>query len=67
MERRIDSVSQAANWAHKHHFSVGKTKKTYLMDCENSHEKEQTGIFCELKTCFYLPLSGYIYPNKDQC
>ena len=31
---------QATNWAHKHHFIVGKTKKTYLSDCENSHEKE---------------------------
>ena len=40
------------NWAHKHHFIVRKTKKTYLSDCENSHEKQQTGIFCELKTCF---------------
>ena len=46
------------NWAHKHHFIVRKTKKTYLSDCENSHEKQQTGIFCELKTCFYLPMSG---------
>ena len=46
------------NWAHKHHFIVRKTKKTYLSDCENSHEKQQTGIFCELKTCFYLPISG---------
>ena len=27
------------NWAHKHHFIVRKTKKTYLSDCENSHEK----------------------------
>ena len=45
------------NWAHKHHFIVRKTKKTYLSDCENSNEK-QTGIFCELKTCFYLPMSG---------
>ena len=43
--RRIDSMSQATNWTHKHHFIVGKTKKTYLSDCENSHEKEQTGIF----------------------
>ena len=49
---------QVTNWAHKHHFIVGKTKKTYSTDCENSHEKEQTGIFCDLKTCFYLPLSG---------
>ena len=49
MERRIDSISQATNWAHKHHFIVGKTKKTYLSDCENSHEKEQTVILCELK------------------
>ena len=46
------------NWAHKHHFIVRKTKKTYLSDCEKSHEKQQTGIFCELKTCFYLPMSG---------
>ena len=46
------------NWAHKHHFIVRKRKKTYLSDCENSHEKQQTGIFCELKTCFYLPMSG---------
>ena len=46
------------NWAHKHHFIVRKTKKTYLSDCENSHEKQQTGIFFELKTCFYLPMSG---------
>ena len=23
------------NWAHKHHFIVRKTKKTYLSDCEN--------------------------------
>ena len=46
------------NWAHKHHFIVRKTKKTYLSDCENSHEKQQTGIFCKLKTCFYLPISG---------
>ena len=46
------------NWAQKHNFIVRKTKKTYLSDCENSHEKQQTGIFCELKTCFYLPLSG---------
>ena len=46
------------NWAHKHHFIVRKTKKTYLSDCENSHEKQQTGIFCELKTCFYLSMSG---------
>ena len=52
MERRIDSMSQATNWAHKHCFIMGKTKKTYLTDCENSHEKEQTGIFCKLKTCF---------------
>ena len=58
MERKIDSMSQATNWAHKHHFIVGKTKKTYLSDGENIHEKEQTGIFCELKTCFYLPLQG---------
>ena len=57
-ERRIDSMSQAKNWAHKHHFILGKTKKAYLSNCENSHGKEQTGIFCELKTCFYLPLSG---------
>ena len=56
--RRIDSMSQATNWAHKHHFIVGKTKKTNSTDCENSHEKEQTGIFCDLKTCFYLPMSG---------
>ena len=46
------------NWVHKHHFIVRKTKKTYLSDCENSHEKQQTGIFCDLKTCFYLPMSG---------
>ena len=46
------------NWAHKHHFIVRKTKKTYLSDCEKSHEKQQTGILCELKTCFYLPMSG---------
>ena len=59
MGRRIDSMSPATNGAHKHHFIVGKTKKTYSTDCKNSHEKEQTGIFCDLKTCFYLPLSGY--------
>ena len=58
MGRRIDSMSQTTNWAPKHHFMVGKTKKTYLSDCENSHEKEQTGRFCELKPCFYLLLSG---------
>ena len=52
MERKIDSMSQATNWAYKHHFIVGKTKKKYLSDCENIHEKEQAGIFCELKTCF---------------
>ena len=40
------------NWAHKHNFIERKTKKAYLSDCENSHEKQQTGIFCELKTCF---------------
>ena len=49
MERRIDSISQATNWTHKHHFIVRKTKKTYLTE-----EKEQTGVFCELKTCFYF-------------
>ena len=41
---RIDLMSQATNWAHKHHFIVGKTKNTYSTDCESSHEKEQTGI-----------------------
>ena len=38
LHKRIDSMSQATNWANKHHFIVGKTKKTYLTDCENSHE-----------------------------
>ena len=42
----------------KHHFIVRKAKKTYLTDYKNSQEKEQTGVLCELKTCFYLPLSG---------
>ena len=46
-------MSQATNWAQTS-FQRGKTKKTYLTDCENSHEKEQTGIFCELKTCFFF-------------
>ena len=45
-------MSQTTNWAPKHHFIVGKTKKTYLSDCENSHEKEQTGRFCEAQTLF---------------
>ena len=43
--------------SYKHHFIGRKTKKTYLSDCQNSLEKEQTGRFCELKTCFYLPMS----------
>ena len=51
-------MSQATNWAHKHDFIVEKTKKTYLMDCENSHEKEQTGTILRAQNFFYLPLSG---------
>ena len=58
MERRIDSISQATNWTDKHHFIVRKTKKTHLTDYKNIQEEEQTGVFCELKTCFYLPQSG---------
>ena len=43
LKKCVAMMSQATNWAHKHHFIVRKTKKTYLSDCENSHEKEQTG------------------------
>ena len=58
-------MSQATNWAHKH-FIMRKTKKnTSLTECENSHEKEQTGAFCKSKTCLYL--SEEIYPNTGQC
>ena len=56
--RRIDLMSQATNWTHKHHFIMQKMKKTYLTDYKNNQEKEQTDVFCELKTCFCLPLSG---------
>ena len=52
---------------YKHHFIARKAKKTYLTDSENSHEKQQTGVFCELKTCFDLPLSGHSLPHKGQC
>ena len=52
------------NWAHKHHFIVRKTKKTYLSDCENSHEKQQTGIFCELKLVFICQCQGKFIQRK---
>ena len=54
MVRRINSISKATNWTHKHHFIVQKTKKTYLTCHKNSQEKEQTGVFYDLKTCFYF-------------
>ena len=59
---------QATNWAHKHHFIVGKTKKTYLTDCKNSHEKEKTGSYIlRAQNLFLFPTVRKFYPNKGQC
>ena len=39
-------------------FYRAKNEKDIPVGLWKRHEREQTGIFCELKTCFYLPLSG---------
>ena len=45
MDRRIDSMSQATNWAHKHHFIVGKTKKTILVGQLKKKKRKRTSWY----------------------
>ena len=48
MERRIVSMSQATNWAHKHHFIVRKTKDI-LVGLKTAMEKNKLVDFASSK------------------